>query len=146
MNKEEIKEYLKRVDELEIKLTGEDKDTYQWLLFGYNECARLLNEKEQENKELQKQIEVLEWDNNDKKGIEVSYLDLLEENKELKEQLANASNNYTKYIQERDNKIDKAIEYIKRFDIQHLHEVMEHNLVEVLEVLLEILKDSDVDA
>ena len=43
------------------------------------------------------------------------------------------------------NKIDKAIEYIKRFDIQHLHEVMEHNLVEVLEVFLEILKDSDVD-
>ena len=36
------------VDELELKLTGEDKDTYQWLLFGYNECARLLNEKEQE--------------------------------------------------------------------------------------------------
>ena len=43
------------------------------------------------------------------------------------------------------NKIDKVIEYITRFDIQHLHEVMEHNLVEVLEVLLEILKDSDVD-
>jgi hypothetical protein len=56
MNKEEIKEYFKRVDELEIKLTGEDKDTYQWLLFGYNECARLLNEKEQENKELHNKI------------------------------------------------------------------------------------------
>ena len=48
----EIKEYLKRFDELELKLTDEDKDTYQWLLFGYNECARLLNEKEQENKQL----------------------------------------------------------------------------------------------
>ena len=35
-----------------MKLTDEDKDTYQWLLFGYNECARLLNEKEQENKQL----------------------------------------------------------------------------------------------
>ena len=46
MSEEEIKEYLKRVDELELKLTDEDKDTYQWLLFGYNECARLLNEKE----------------------------------------------------------------------------------------------------
>ena len=52
MTEEEIKEYLKRVDELELKLTDEDKDTYQWLLFGYNECARLLNEKEQENKQL----------------------------------------------------------------------------------------------
>lgn len=68
MNKEEIKEYLKRTDELELKLTGEDKDTYQWLLFGYNECARLLNEKEQENKELHskidKAIEYIESKNN----------------------------------------------------------------------------------
>ena len=57
MKEDEIKEYLKRVDELELKLTGEDKDTYQWLLFGYNECARLLNEKEQENKQLKEVIE-----------------------------------------------------------------------------------------
>jgi hypothetical protein len=57
MNKEEIKEYLKRVDELELKLTGEDKDTYQWLLFGYNECARLLNEKEYILKELRSWLE-----------------------------------------------------------------------------------------
>lgn len=57
MSEEEIKEYLKRFDELELKLTDEDKDTYQWLLFGYNKCARLLNEKEQENKELKDVIE-----------------------------------------------------------------------------------------
>ena len=57
MSEEEIKEYLKRVDELELKLTDEDKDTYQWLLFGYNKCARLLNEKEQENKQLKEVIE-----------------------------------------------------------------------------------------
>ena len=56
MNKEEIKEYLKRVDELEFKLVDEDKDTLQWLIFGYNECARLLNEKEKENQRL-KEIE-----------------------------------------------------------------------------------------
>lgn len=37
MNKEEIKEYLKRVDKLEIKLQGQDKDTLQWLIFGYNQ-------------------------------------------------------------------------------------------------------------
>lgn len=48
MNKEEIQEYLKRVDELELKLDDEDKDTLQWLIFGYNECAKLLYEKEQE--------------------------------------------------------------------------------------------------
>ena len=57
MSEEEIKEYLKRVDELELKLTDEDKDTCQWLLFGYNKCARLLNEKEQENKQLKEVIE-----------------------------------------------------------------------------------------
>ena len=57
MSEEEIKEYLKSVDELESKLTDEDKDTYQWLLFGYNKCARLLNEKEQENQQLKEVIE-----------------------------------------------------------------------------------------
>lgn len=36
MNKKEIKDYLKRVDELETKLTGEDKETYAWLIYGYN--------------------------------------------------------------------------------------------------------------
>ena len=52
MSKEEIKEYLKRVDELEAKLIGEDKETLQWLIYGYNQCAKLLNETEQENKQL----------------------------------------------------------------------------------------------
>ena len=52
MDKEEIKDYLKRVDELEAKLTGEDKETLQWLIYGYNQCAKLLNETEQENKQL----------------------------------------------------------------------------------------------
>lgn len=56
MKEEEIKEYLKRIDELELKLTGEDKDTYQWLLFGYNECARLLNEKEEVIKEAREYV------------------------------------------------------------------------------------------
>lgn len=57
MDKEEIKDYLKRADELELKLTGEDKDTYQWILFGYNQCAKLLNETEQQCK---KQKEVID--------------------------------------------------------------------------------------
>ena len=55
MSKEEIKEYLKRTDELELKLTGEDKDTYQWVLFGYNQCAKLLNETQRENQKLEKE-------------------------------------------------------------------------------------------
>lgn len=57
MNKEEIKEYLRRVDELELKLTGEDKETLQWLLFGYNECARLLEEKEQALLDIKEYVE-----------------------------------------------------------------------------------------
>lgn len=57
MTKEEIKDYLKRVDELGAKLTGEDKETYNWLIHGFNQCAKLLNETEQENK---KQKEVID--------------------------------------------------------------------------------------
>lgn len=56
MNKKEIKDYLKRVDELETKLTGEDKETYAWLIYGYNKCVKLLNETEQQCK---KQKEVI---------------------------------------------------------------------------------------
>lgn len=64
MNKEEIKEYLKRVEELELKLTGEDKDTLQWLIYGYSQCAKLLNETEQEN--IQLKIQLLEKKCSDK--------------------------------------------------------------------------------
>ena len=49
MNKEEIKEYLNRVEKLELKLDGEDKETLQLLIYGYNQCAKLLNETEQQN-------------------------------------------------------------------------------------------------
>ena len=53
-----------------------------------------------------------EW--RDIKNYEESYIKRLEqENKQLKEQLNNASNNYTKYIQERDKVIDEVREYIE---------------------------------
>ena len=55
MDKKEIKDYLKRVDELGAKLMGEDKETYTWLIYGYNQCAKLLNETEQQCKK-QKEI------------------------------------------------------------------------------------------
>ena len=48
--KEEIEDYLKRVDELGTKLMGEDKETYDWLIYGYNQCAKLLNETEEQCK------------------------------------------------------------------------------------------------
>lgn len=50
MSKEEIEYYLKRVDELETKLTREDKETYDWLIYGYHKCIELLNEAEQQCK------------------------------------------------------------------------------------------------
>lgn len=56
MSIEEIKEYLKRVDELGTKLTGKDKETYAWLIYGYNQCVKLLNETEEQCK---KQKEVI---------------------------------------------------------------------------------------
>ena len=56
MDKKEIKDYLKRVEELGAKLMGEDKETYTWLIYGYTQCAKLLNETEQQCK---KQKEVI---------------------------------------------------------------------------------------
>lgn len=57
MNKKEIKDYLKMVNELETKLTGKDKETYAWLIYGYNQCAKLLNETE---KQVKKQKEAID--------------------------------------------------------------------------------------
>ena len=69
MNKKEIKDYLKRVDELETKLTGEDKENFVWLIYGYNQCAKLLNETEQQCK---KQKEVIN-----------NFLDIVDKSKKL---------------------------------------------------------------
>lgn len=66
MSKEEIKEYLKRIDELGNKLTGKDKETYAWLIYGYNKCAKLLNETEQQCK---KQKGIIDKINSIIKGI-----------------------------------------------------------------------------
>ncbi len=52
ITKEEIKEYLNRVDKLLDKLKGEDKETLSWLIYGYNQCAKLLNEIQKENEKL----------------------------------------------------------------------------------------------
>ena len=57
MSEEEIKEYLKRTDKLLDKLSGEDKDTLEWLIFGYNLCAKMLYEKENIIKEVREYIE-----------------------------------------------------------------------------------------
>ena len=79
MTKEEIKDYLKRVDELGAKLTGEDKETYNWLIHGFNQCAKLLNETEQQCKKqkevidkaiklLKEKVKVISFDENGEGG------------------------------------------------------------------------------
>ncbi len=60
MSKEEIEYYLKRIDELGTKLTGKDKETYAWLIYGYNQCAKLLNETEQQCKKQKEFIKYLQ--------------------------------------------------------------------------------------
>ena len=50
MNKKEIKDYIEKMYDLGIKLTGEDKETYTWLIYGYNQCAKLLNKIEEQYK------------------------------------------------------------------------------------------------
>lgn len=57
MNKKEIKDYLKRVDDLEARLMGEDRETFAWLIYGYNQCAKLLNETEQQCKKQKETID-----------------------------------------------------------------------------------------
>lgn len=62
MNEKEIENYLKRVDELGAKLTREDKETYDWLIYGYNQCVKLLNEQEQQCKKQKEVIDkAIEW-------------------------------------------------------------------------------------
>ena len=112
MTEEEIKEYINRKDELLLKLSDRDKDTLEWILFGYNECARLLNEKEKENQQLKKQLEYIrsgeyynqlrferdmlqdivdngEVSKEDKEFIDMTHrnTELLEENQQLKREL-----------------------------------------------------------
>ena len=78
MTKEEIKEYLNKVDKLLDKLKGEDKETLSWLIYGYNQCAKLLNETQKEN-------EKLKADYGNKAQVERDLLN--EENQKLKAEL-----------------------------------------------------------
>ena len=58
MTREEIKEYLNRVDKLLDKLKGADKETLSWLIYGYNQCAKLLNEAQKENEKLKAELQL----------------------------------------------------------------------------------------
>lgn len=89
MTREEIKEYLNRVDKLLDKLKGEDKETLSWLIYGYNQCAKLLNETQKENEKLKAEYGT---------KVQVERDLLKEENEKLKAV------------------INKAIEYIENYD------------------------------
>lgn len=79
--------------DLGIKLTGEDKETYTWLIYGYTQCAKLLNETEQQSKKqkevIDKAIEFIEenrysyYDNNGEKCIEETVFERSANPKEL---------------------------------------------------------------
>lgn len=75
MNKKEIKDYLKRVDELGTKLIGEDKETYAWLIYGYNQCVKMLNETEQQVEKQKKVIDKINifLNNHDKNAGKLYY-------------------------------------------------------------------------
>lgn len=63
MNVETIK-FLIKIDYLEKKLTGEDKEIFVKLFYLFNECVRMLEEKEQQCKKqkevIDKVIEIIE--------------------------------------------------------------------------------------
>lgn len=76
MNVETIK-FLIKIDYLEKKLTGEDKEIFVKLFYLFNECVRMLEEKEQQCKKqkevIDKAIEyILECSINEKGHINVS--------------------------------------------------------------------------
>ena len=125
MNKEEIKEYLKRVDELEFKLVDEDKDALQWLIFGYNECARLLNEKEKENqglKELEKEHQRING------CLHLEIKELKEEKQEWINLLGMFKNQQKQFIEYLDNESNEVIRdngYHKRICLEILSKYKE---------------------
>lgn len=90
MNKKEIKDYMERMYDLGIKLTGEDKETYTWLLYGYNKCAKLLNETEEQCKKQKDNWNKLkeyisnEWYSYDNDSVEFEVArDILDKMKEM---------------------------------------------------------------
>ena len=90
MDVEEIKSFLERTDDLEARLTGEDKETFARVVCGYNQCTKLLKETEQKVEEQQKEfieymnktIEELECDDVDDeemKGYLIQRIDTFKE-------------------------------------------------------------------
>ena len=138
MDIKEIKEYLNRVDKLLDKLKGEDKETLSWLIYGYNQCAKLLNETQKEN-------EKLKSDYGNKAQVE---RDLLKgENQKLKAELQlyqgalKREHEAIHRANDLEEVIDKAIEYIKSYKIDYSsYELSDYNVRQILEILKEVSK------
>ena len=113
MTKEEIKEYLNRVDKLLDKLKGEDKETLSWLICGYNQCAKLLNETQKENEKLKAEYGT---------KVQVERDLLKEENQELKAELKLYQGSLKREheaihkVNDLEERIDKAIDLIETFN------------------------------
>lgn len=137
MDKKEIKDYLKRVDKLLDKLKEEDKETLSWLIYGYNQCAKLLNETQKEN-------EKLKADYGTKSQIERDFLK--EENQKLKAELQLYKGSLKREheaihrVNELEKVIDEAIEYIEKEQITYEHPIEPYQVVEI-EDILDILKE-----
>ena len=76
MGEKEINYYLKKVDELYSRLDEEDKEILDWLVYGYNECAKKLLEKEDIIEEVKEYIYELKT-NSDEKVLD-NILDILD--------------------------------------------------------------------
>lgn len=78
MDEQEIKEYLDKIDQLGQKLEGEDFDTFSFVIYGYNACAKLLSNAEQKREELE------QWLSSENK------IDVINKLKELDEKYENS--------------------------------------------------------
>lgn len=114
MTKEEIKEYLNRVDKLLDKLKEEDKETLSWLIYGYNQCVKLLNETQKENEKLKAEYGTKVQVERDFLNEEnEKYKEVIDRKKYLlKEQGAELKELYSE-IEKLQGGIDKAIEYLE---------------------------------
>lgn len=112
MDEEEIKSFLERTDDLGARLTGEDKETFTWVVYGYNQCAKLLKEMEQKVEEQQKDyLEALKVKHERAYEIEKLKKQLYELGgvDEFNKHLLTQQDEFIKYLEEEEKKCYESI-------------------------------------
>ena len=117
MDGEEIKNFLERTDDLGTRLTGEDKETFAWVVCGYNQCAKLLKETEQKVEEQQK-----------------DYLEALIKKQERAYEIAKMKEQQKEFIEY----MNKTIEELECDDVDD--EEMKGYLIQRIDTFKEILR------